>query len=675
MKKQRDKSANITQRRNTSIEDNSDDISPKQIESIDDTHVDISNAKNTSIKVVCRFRPLNEKELEIEKEKESTNEETQLINFVSNSQLQFTSLSESQTYNFNFDNIFPPNTTQSEIYVSSAKEIISSVLNGYNGTIFAYGQTSSGKTYTMTGELDNAEKEGIIPRMIHHVFHEILCSDNSNIEYTVKVSIVEIYMEKIKDLIDISKNNLQIHESKEKGIYIDNLSEYYVSNETEVYDYIKIGNQNRTVSSTNMNDTSSRSHSIVIISIIQRNIKDNAIKTGKLYLVDLAGSEKLTKTGAEGITLEEAKMINKSLSALGMVINSLTDGKSTHIPYRNSKLTRILSESLGGNAKTCLIITCSPSSFNEAETLSTLRFGERAKKIKNKPKINKIETVGELKGQIEKLNKQILNLQKIIEQKGIDVKSSNDLEDKVLITKDEYQTMENRIGELEFLNDELEKRVIELQNQIEQKNISSIKENPKEDTIQIKHNKQIKIESIVNISLIGKQREYDDKDIEEIAQKEMKKYENEKKIILKTISDQKNNILTLNSNINDLKEKIKIYEMNINPKDKITSDKILQLEKSCELYNNLYQQATAEKSSLKIENTLLEMKYQRRNEKVSLLQRELNDLKKQLHDKDMEINCLSRAPICSKIVKVVNQKQYITYSNVLLEQNNYNTNK
>ena len=675
MKKQRDKSANITQRRNTSIQDNSDDISPKQIESIDDTHVDISNAKNTSIKVVCRFRPLNEKELEIEKEKESTNEETQLINFVSNSQLQFTSLSESQTYNFNFDNIFPPNTTQSEIYDSSAKEIISSVLNGYNGTIFAYGQTSSGKTYTMTGELDNAEKEGIIPRMIHHVFHDILCSDNSNIEYTVKVSIVEIYMEKIKDLIDISKNNLQIHESKEKGIYIDNLSEYYVSNETEVYDYIKIGNQNRTVSSTNMNDTSSRSHSIVIISIIQRNIKDNAIKTGKLYLVDLAGSEKLTKTGAEGITLEEAKKINKSLSALGMVINSLTDGKSTHIPYRNSKLTRILSESLGGNAKTCLIITCSPSSFNEAETLSTLRFGERAKKIKNKPKINKIETVGELKGQIEKLNKQILNLQKIIEQKGIDVKSSNDLEDKVLITKDEYQTMENRIGELEFLNDELEKRVIELQNQIEQKNISSIKENPKEDTIQIKHNKQIKIESIVNISLIGKQREYDDKDIEEIAQKEMKKYENEKKIILKTISDQKNNILTLNSNINDLKEKIKIYEMNINPKDKITSDKILQLEKSCELYNNLYQQATAEKSSLKIENTLLEMKYQRRNEKVSLLQRELNDLKKQLHDKDMEINCLSRAPICSKIVKVVNQKQYITYSNVLLEQNNYNTNK
>lgn len=668
MKKQRDKSANITQRRNTSIEDNSDDISPKQMESIDD----ISNAKNTSIKVVCRFRPLNEKEHEIEKEKESTNG-TQLINFLSNSQLQFTSLSESQTYNFNFDNIFPPNTTQSEIYDSSAKEIISSVLNGYNGTIFAYGQTSSGKTYTMTGELDNAEKEGIIPRMIHHVFHEILCSDNSNIEYTVKVSIIEIYMEKIKDLIDISKNNLQIHESKEKGVYIDNLSEYYVSNENEVYDYIKIGNQNRTVSSTNMNDTSSRSHSIVIMSIIQRNIKDNAIKTGKLYLVDLAGSEKLTKTGAEGITLEEAKMINKSLSALGMVINSLTDGKSTHIPYRNSKLTRILSESLGGNAKTCLIITCSPSSFNEAETLSTLRFGERAKKIKNKPKINKIETVGELKGQIEKLNKQILNLQKIIEQKGIDVKSSNDLEDKVLITKDEYQTMENRIGELEFLNDELEKRVVELRTQIEQKNIST---KPKEEKEQIKYNEHIKIESLVNVSLIGKQRENDiSKDIEEIAQKELKKYENEKKIILKTISDQKNNILTLNSNINDLKEKIKIYEMNINPKDKINSDKILQLEKSCELYNNLYQQATAEKSSLKIENTLLEMKYQRRNEKVSLLQRELNDLKKQLRDKDMEINCLSRTPISSKIVKVVNQKQYITYSNVLLDQNNYKTSK
>lgn len=664
MKKQRDKSANITQRRNTSIEDNIDD---KHFTSIDDTHIDISNTKNTSIKVVCRFRPLNEKEIE----KESRKEEN-LINFVSNSQLQFTSISEAQTYSFNFDYIFPPNVSQSEIYDLSAKEIISSVLNGYNGTIFAYGQTSSGKTYTMTGELDNAEKEGIIPRMIHHVFHEILCSDNSNIEYTVKVSIVEIYMEKIKDLIDISKNNLQIHESKEKGVYIDSLSEYYVSNESEVYDYIKIGNQNRTVSSTNMNDTSSRSHSIVIMSIIQRNIKDNAIKTGKLYLVDLAGSEKLTKTGAEGVTLEEAKMINKSLSALGMVINSLTDGKSTHIPYRNSKLTRILSESLGGNAKTCLIITCSPSFFNEAETLSTLRFGERAKKIKNKPKINKIETVGELKGQIEKLNKQILSLQKIIEQKGIDVKENNDLKDKVLITIDEYQTLENRIGELEFLNDELEKRVIELQNQID-KTKPSTKQNDiviqKKELIQAK----ITIESLVNVSLIGNQKQ--SQDIEEIKKREMKKYENEKQLILKTITNQKHTIQTLNSNIDDLKDKLKLYEMNLNPKDKINSDKILQLEKSCELYSNLYQQATTEKSSLKIENTLLEMKYQRRNEKVSLLQRELNDLKKQLRDKDIEINILSRSPINSKIVKVVNQKQNITYSNVLLEQNNYKTTK
>lgn len=146
-----------------------------------------------------------------------------------------------------------------------------------------------------------------------------------------------------------------------------------------------------------MNAESSRSHSLFIITIGQKNLKTGGSKAGKLYLVDLAGSEKIAKTGAEGQTLEEAKMINKSLSTLGNVINALTDGKSTHVPYRDSKLTRILQESLGGNARTTLIINCSPSSYNEPETLSTLRFGSRAKNIKNKAKINQELSAAELK--------------------------------------------------------------------------------------------------------------------------------------------------------------------------------------------------------------------------------------------------------------------------------------
>jgi kinesin family protein 5 len=175
------------------------------------------------------------------------------------------------------------------------------------------------------------------------------------------------------------------------------------------------------------------SHSIFILQIHQYNVKDSIAKCGKLYLVDLAGSEKISKTGATGLTLDEGKNINLSLTTLGMVINSLTDGKSNHVPYRNSKLTRVLQESLGGNAKTCLIIAASPSPYNEQETLGTLRFGERAKKIKNKPKINKEVTVAELKAQVEKLekllhtcSKRISQLENFITKNKLQVPSEND---------------------------------------------------------------------------------------------------------------------------------------------------------------------------------------------------------------------------------------------------------
>lgn len=212
---------------------------------------------------------------------------------------------------------------------------------------------------------------------------------------------IEIYMERIRDLLDPKKINLQVHEDKEKGVFIGDVTETYVTEAYEVYQIMQLGNENRAIGVTDMNKQSSRSHSCFILTITQNNAATFQCKTGKLYLVDLAGSEKISKTHATGQTLDEAKKINKSLSALGMVINSLTDGKSKHIPYRDSKLTRILQESLGGNSKTCLIITCSPSSYNEAETISTLRFGQRAKKIQNKPKINKEMSIAELKMLLE----------------------------------------------------------------------------------------------------------------------------------------------------------------------------------------------------------------------------------------------------------------------------------
>ena len=380
----------------------------------------MSNAGN--VNVICRFRPMNELE--------KTNGNEEVCVFTSPTSLQFHSTRENNNYRFEFDRIFPPSSTQEDIYNFGVKGIIDSVLDGYNGTVLAYGQTSSGKTYTMQGEMNNNAAQGIIPRMIEHVFDFIHSQEGS--EFMIKVSMIEIYLEKIRDLLDLSRVNLQVRENFSKGIYVDGCSERYVGCPEDVYAALKIGSNNRAQAATLMNEHSSRSHSIFILTINQNNKKEGFSKVGKLYLVDLAGSEKLSKTGATGLTVEEAKLINKTLTTLGRVIYNLTDGKSNHVPYRDSKLTRVLQESLGGNSKTCLIITCSPSIYNESETLSTLRFGLRAKEIKNKPKINKEVTVAELQKLVDKLkenlkkaNNRITQLENFIRQNGLRVPESS----------------------------------------------------------------------------------------------------------------------------------------------------------------------------------------------------------------------------------------------------------
>ncbi|OMJ65627.1 hypothetical protein SteCoe_37881 [Stentor coeruleus] len=354
-----------------------------------------------NVTVVCRFRPLNQKEKDMN--------DKPCVDFGSDGK---TVVVKSQYENqgpqtFNFDIVFNPDSTQNSVYEGAAKPIVESVLEGFNGTVLTYGQTSSGKTHTMTGpDMDDINQKGIIPRMVKTVFSHIENCDDT-LEFAVKVAYCEIYLEKIRDLLKPEKNNLKISEDKARGIYIVDLTEEYVSNEDEVYGLMKMGQKNREVGFTNMNEGSSRSHAIFSLTVSQTNTRDLSAKSGKLYLVDLAGSEKVGKTGAEGKRLDEAKNINKSLSTLGLVIFSLTDGKSTHVPYRDSKLTRVLQDSLGGNSKTMLIITCSPASYNEAETVSTLRFGIRAKAVKNKPKVNKEYSVAELKLLLSQANELI----------------------------------------------------------------------------------------------------------------------------------------------------------------------------------------------------------------------------------------------------------------------------
>ncbi|CAO3657520.1 unnamed protein product [Mucor hiemalis] len=363
-----------------------------------------------NIKVVCRFRPQNSLE----------NREGGVPILSIDDEGTNLQLKGEATNNFAFDKVFGMNTPQKNVFEYSIKSIVmvrielTYVTAGYNGTVFAYGQTGSGKTFTMMGaDIDDENTKGIIPRIIEQIFTSINDAP-SNIEFTVKVSYMEIYMEKVRDLFNPSSDNLAIHEDKTRGVYVKDLYEIYVSNKDEVYQAMKNGSSNRVVAYTNMNAESSRSHSIVVITITQKNLDTGAAKSGKLYLVDLAGSEKVGKTGASGQTLEEAKKINKSLTALGMVINSLTDGKSSHIPYRDSKLTRILQESLGGNSRTTLIINCSPSSYNEAETISTLRFGMRAKSIKNKAKVNADLSPAELKALLKKVKSETVTFQTYI---------------------------------------------------------------------------------------------------------------------------------------------------------------------------------------------------------------------------------------------------------------------
>jgi len=357
-----------------------------------------------SIKVVARFRPQNKVEL--------ASGGQPIVSFTGNDTCVLNS-GEVQG-SFTFDRVFDMQGQQRDIFDYSIKPTVDDILNGYNGTVFAYGQTGAGKSFTMMGtSIEDEVGKGVTPRIIEQIFSSIMSSP-ATIEYTVRVSYMEIYMERIRDLLAPQNDNLPVHEEKNKGVYVKGLLEVYVSSVDEVFEVMKRGGNARAVAATNMNQESSRSHSIFVIVVTQKNLETGSSKSGQLFLVDLAGSEKVGKTGASGQTLEEAKKINKSLSALGMVINALTDGRSSHVPYRDSKLTRILQESLGGNSRTTLIINCSPSSYNDSETLSTLRFGMRAKSIKNKAKVNAELSPAELKAMLAKAKSNMTNFEHYI---------------------------------------------------------------------------------------------------------------------------------------------------------------------------------------------------------------------------------------------------------------------
>ena len=311
------------------------------------------------------------------------------------------------------------------VYDESAFPLVESVIEGYNGTIFAYGQTGCGKTHTMLGTPDNP---GIIPGCFKHIFG-FIDSNTSGMKFLVRCSYLEIYNEEIHDLlIDYGRGapaKLELKEDPNKGVYVKDLNCIIVKSIPEIEKAMNFGTNNRKVAETQMNATSSRSHSIFTIYIEtgEQINGEQRIKAGKLNLVDLAGSERQSKTGATGATLKEGIKINLSLTALGNVISALVDGKSAHIPYRDSKLTRLLQDSLGGNTKTVMIAAVSPADYNYEETLSTLRYAARAKAIKNKPRVNEDPKDALLKEYEEEIKKLKLMLQKMASGQPVNLAS------------------------------------------------------------------------------------------------------------------------------------------------------------------------------------------------------------------------------------------------------------
>ncbi|KAL0422673.1 UNVERIFIED_CONTAM: Kinesin-like protein KIN-12D [Sesamum latifolium] len=371
-----------------------------------------------NVQVLIRIRPLNN----MEKSSFGFNrclkqESAQSITWIGQPETRFM-----------FDHVACEAIDQETLFRMVGLPMVENCLSGYNSCMFAYGQTGSGKTFTMLGEIEELEvkpspNRGMTPRIFEFLFARIRAEEESrrdeHLKYNCKCSFLEIYNEQITDLLDPSSSNLMLREDMKKGVYVENLSEFEVHTVGDILQLLTQGSSNRKVAATNMNRESSRSHSVFTCVIESRWEKDSAtnFRFARLNLVDLAGSERQKSSGAEGERLKEAANINKSLSTLGHVIMVLVDvanGKPRHVPYRDSRLTFLLQDSLGGNSKTTIIANVSPSICSAAETLNTLKFAQRAKLIQNNAIINEDSSgdVTALKHQIQLLKEELSALKR-----------------------------------------------------------------------------------------------------------------------------------------------------------------------------------------------------------------------------------------------------------------------
>ncbi|XP_032596787.1 kinesin-like protein unc-104 isoform X7 [Drosophila grimshawi] len=394
----------------------------------------------SSVKVAVRVRPFNSRE--IGRESKCIIEMTGATTAITNPKVPPNTSESVKRFNFDYsywshdprDSDF---STQSMVYKDIGEEMLQHSFDGYNVCIFAYGQTGAGKSYTMMGRQEE-QQEGIIPMICKDLFGRIQDTENDELKYSVEVSYMEIYCERVRDLLNPkNKGNLRVREHPLLGPYVEDLSKLAVTDYQDIHDLIDEGNKARTVAATNMNETSSRSHAVFTIFFTQRRHDTMTDlfteKVSKISLVDLAGSERADSTGAKGTRLKEGANINKSLTTLGKVISALAEvsaskkknsKKADFIPYRDSALTWLLRENLGGNSKTAMIAAISPADINYDETLSTLRYADRAKQIVCKAVVNEdanAKLIRELKEEIQKL-RDLLKAEGIEVQEGPDGK-------------------------------------------------------------------------------------------------------------------------------------------------------------------------------------------------------------------------------------------------------------
>ncbi|XP_022732377.1 kinesin-like protein KIN-12E [Durio zibethinus] len=377
--------------------------------------------KDHNVQVIIRIRPLSSSEISLQGYSKCVRQEScQTITWTGHPESRFT-----------FDLVADEHVSQENLFKVAGLPMVDNCMGGYNSCMFAYGQTGSGKTHTMLGDIEGGTRRhsvncGMTPRVFEYLFTRIQKEKDTRKEeklrFTCKCSFLEIYNEQILDLLDPSSTNLQIREDIKKGVYVENLKEIEVTSARDVIQQLIQGAASRKVAATNMNRASSRSHS-VFTCIIESKWDSQGVthhRFARLNLVDLAGSERQKSSGAEGERLKEATNINKSLSTLGLVIMNLvniSNGKSLHVPYRDSKLTFLLQDSLGGNSKTTIIANISPSNCCSLETLSTLKFAQRAKFIKNNAVVNEDASgdVVAMRLQIQQLKKEVSRLQGFVD--------------------------------------------------------------------------------------------------------------------------------------------------------------------------------------------------------------------------------------------------------------------